>query len=143
MHQNFEDDMNIMSRISDKALRLYEGDHEKANEWMVSSNPIFGGYSPLSSCKHIDGARKVEDYLNCRVERLNQPARSFSQRYQEISQIANKAFIDSRRAKDWLYSKSIPHFDGKRPIDLIKKSESAAEKVEFVLKEIIQSNKLK
>ena len=64
---------NIMRDIFNKATALYDGDRDAANNWMVTDNDDFGGYSPLSYCKPYDGAVKVESYLDQKLRQKNTP----------------------------------------------------------------------
>ncbi len=60
--------INIVSDIFNKASELFDGNEKKVSKWMNTSNTNFGGSSPLSACKPYDGAVKVEEYLDRKLQ---------------------------------------------------------------------------
>jgi len=56
-------DIHIMSRIFNKAVRMHNGDKLQAREWLATQSKDFP-YSPFSHCKSLEGARKVESFIN-------------------------------------------------------------------------------
>ena len=63
-----EHNINIVSDIINKATKLFNGDEEKARDWLNTENSFFGGHSPFSYCKPYDGAVKVEEYLDQKLK---------------------------------------------------------------------------
>ena len=56
-----------VSQVVDAALRLFEGDRERAMRWLSSPRPAFDGQSALAYCDTAPGARFVLDMIT-RIE---------------------------------------------------------------------------
>ena len=52
-----------IARIIEKAVTLFEGDHDAAMRWLASPNPDLDGQIPLNTAETEIGARAVEDLI--------------------------------------------------------------------------------
>jgi len=56
-----------VARVFSRAIELFEGDSEGAQEWIVRPNRAFGGVSPFEMARTEIGAREVENLIG-RIE---------------------------------------------------------------------------
>ncbi len=67
MQPDESDRLVRLARVFSRAIELFEGDSEGAQEWMMRPNRAFGEVSPFEMVKTDVGAREVENLIG-RIE---------------------------------------------------------------------------
>ena len=67
MQPDESDRLVRLARVFSKAIELYVGNVDSAQNWMMSPNRAFGGVSPFEMAKTEVGAREVENLIG-RIE---------------------------------------------------------------------------